>query len=454
MSARLARLPLETRLFVALLVAILIITLPLYSLVLVQARNYTEAQLRTSLTQHLALAARSPGYARHRLADAADATRSWGVLVDRGGQAWFTDGVPHAPPPASALARARQGLPAEYRAGQTLVQLRAVPGGVIGLAGDLESITTFILRLCRINLSIAAALVLVASLTGGVLLRLGLQPLRGITRQARRLSAAHLSERLPVPATHDEVRALAESLNGMLDRLDGSFAALRAEESRTRAFAADASHELRTPLAALNGYLEVLARAPEDTQVRLELLMAARRESERAGRLVEDLLTLTRLDSGEALRPEPLEVRAWLTAFADRVRPVLPQHDLRVSVRGLQQVWAHADALRLEQALWNLLRNAARHAPPGTVIHVHAAQELDAVAFTVEDEGPGFTVEGLQRGFERFYRAHRDAHGAGLGLAIVRSIAEAHGGLARLGNRASGGAFVRFTAAAYPRALR
>ncbi|WP_407571817.1 ATP-binding protein [Deinococcus altitudinis] len=471
--------PLEARLFAALFVTVLMIAVPLYGVVIVQARNYAEAQLRQNLTERLNAAARHAGTPfasgrterggsgisarpgtpqdadlQARLWEFAYEGDSWGLLVPAGGPVYFTDGLMHPAPPAEALALARSGLPAEYRldAEAKLVLLRATPQGVIGLAGNLGGVTAFILQLCRINLTIAAALVFFASLVGAVLLRAGLRPLRAISEQARELSAARLHQRLAVPKSRDDLRTLALSLNSMLDRLDSSFSALRAEESRTRAFAADASHELRTPLTAVSGYLEVLVRAPDDAQTRLSLLLSARREAERANRLVEDLLTLTRLDSGEALRPEPLEVREWLGRFVDRVRPLITQHTVVVEVQGLSQVWIHADPLRLEQALWNLLRNAARHAPAETTVVVRAEQALDTVHFTVEDEGPGFTPEGLTRGFERFYRAQKDSSGAGLGLAIVRSIAEAHGGLAQLGNRSLGGAFVRFSAPGHPKA--
>ncbi|MVN89115.1 HAMP domain-containing protein [Deinococcus sp. HMF7620] len=423
----------------------------MYGLVLLQARDYAENQLRQTLRQELTHLNTSGGPLRNRLQAAAQLSDSWGVWIAPGQAPHFTDGLQHPAPPVAALERARQGLPAEYRTPHTLVQLRAVPGGVVGLSANLDSISDFVLRLCRINLMIAAVLVTLACGIGVTLIRLGLRPLRRITAQARELSASRLHQRLAVPDSHDDVRALAQSLNSMLDRLDQSFNDLRAEEARTRAFAADASHELRTPLTALGGYLEVLARAPENQQMRLELLVSARREADRAGRLVEDLLTLTRLDSGETLRPEPLEVRAWLDQLATRVRPIMPEHQVVIEVQGLTQLWVQADPLRLEQALWNLLRNAARHAPHGSTIAVQALQHLETVTFEVRDEGPGFTPEGLQRGFERFYRAQRDPTGAGLGLAIVQSIAQAHGGSAGLGNRPTGGAWVQFTAPAWPR---
>ena len=448
----LLRLPLELRLFLALLATILIVTFSMYGLVLLQARDYAENQLRQTLRQELTRLDWPGGPLDHRLRATAQSRDAWGVWVVPGQAAQFTDGLRRPGPPAEALERARQGLPAEYRTPHALVVLRAVPGGVVGLSASLDSVSDFVLRLCRLNLLIAAVLVTVACGVGVGLIRLGLRPLRRITAQARELSASRLHQRLAVPDSQDDVRALAQSLNGMLDRLDQSFGDLRAEEARTRAFAADASHELRTPLTALGGYLEVLARAPEDRQVQWELLLAARREADRAGRLVEDLLTLTRLDSGETLRPEPLEVRGWLHQLAARVQPIMPEHHMQVEVQGLTQLWVQADPLRLEQALWNLLRNAARHAPQGSTILVQAVQGLDTVTFEVQDEGPGFTSEGLHRGFERFYRAQRDPSGAGLGLAIVQSIARAHGGAARLGNRPGGGAWVRFTAPAWPRA--
>ena len=267
---------------------------------------------------------------------------------------------------------------------------------------------------------------LAVALLGYALAAAGLRPVERIRRRAEDVSLEGEAEPLPLPAARDEIRRLGETLNAMLDRLRRSYA-------RERRFVADASHELRTPVAIIKAELETaLRRAPDDPDLR-EALTAAVEECDRLAQLAEDLLVLARSGDGAlAVRPEPLDAGELLerirTRFSARARE--RGRDLRVAAE--PGVTLNADELRLSQALGNLVDNALRHGEGA--ITLSARRAGDAVELEVADEGDGPPAELRPRAFERFARGDeaRSRGGAGLGLAIVRPIAEAHGGTAEL----------------------
>jgi two-component system, OmpR family, sensor kinase len=268
--------------------------------------------------------------------------------------------------------------------------------------------------------------VILASLLGYALAAAGLRPVEAMRRRAQEVSLGSGEDRLPLPAAHDEIRRLGETLNEMLGRLRGSF-------ERERRFVADASHELRTPLAVIKTELEgALRGAGHDPQVR-EALVAALEECDHLAQLAEDLLVVARTGEGELpMRREPLEVRELLERverrFADRARE--RGRTIQVDVDGEQPVYA--DEVRLGQALGNLVDNALRYGQGEVVLRSRSAgggSELD-----VSDQGEGFAPDFAEHAFERFARGDRarTRSGTGLGLSIVRAIAEAHGGRADL----------------------
>jgi signal transduction histidine kinase len=286
--------------------------------------------------------------------------------------------------------------------------------------------------------------VVLASLLGYALAAAGLRPVEAMRRRAQEVSLGSGEERLPLPAAHDEIRRLGETLNEMLDRLRGSF-------ERERRFVADASHELRTPLAVIKTELEGALRSGQhDPQVR-EALVAAVEECDHLGQLAEDLLVVARTGDGELpMRREPLEPRELLERvrrrFADRARE--RGRTIQIDVDGGQPVYA--DELRLGQALGNLVDNALRYGQGEVGLRSRSADggsELE-----VSDQGEGFAPDFADRAFERFARGDRarTRSGTGLGLSIVRAIAEAHGGRADLVPGA--GATVRIWLPARPRA--
>jgi two-component system, OmpR family, sensor kinase len=258
--------------------------------------------------------------------------------------------------------------------------------------------------------------VVLASLLGYLLAGAGLRPVEAMRRRA-----AAGDERLPLPAAHDEIRRLGETLNDLLARLRGSL-------ERERRFVADASHELRTPLAVLKTELEAALRGPEPRAA----ISSAIEEVDRLSQLAEDLLVLARSEEGELpVRLEALHARPLLEGVRDRFADRAARAGRAIVVED-GDVTVSADPLRLRQALGNLVDNALRHGDGDVVLRAAAAD--GGVALEVADGGAGFPPEIAGRAFERFTRGDRarTRGGTGLGLAIVRAIAEAHGGRATL----------------------
>ena len=274
--------------------------------------------------------------------------------------------------------------------------------------------------------AIVIAIALLASYLAGARVS---APLRRMAAVATRVDAGELEPRMDVDSSHgDEVRVLAESFNHMLDRLSEAF-------EIQREFVADASHELRTPLTVIRGQLEVLAaqESPSDEEVRrTERLVQA--EITRISRLVDDLLTLAAAEQTDFARAEPIELQSFVAELWDGVSLTA---DRRFELGPVPDGSLQADPDRVAQALRNLARNAIEHTEPQTGMVRLEVDRLapDKIRFSVLDDGPGIPAAERDRVFERFYRTDpgraRTAGGAGLGLAIVRAIAEAHGGSVR-----------------------
>jgi signal transduction histidine kinase len=276
------------------------------------------------------------------------------------------------------------------------------------------------------------ALVL-ASAIGYFLAGLSLRQVEAMRRRAAAVSADRPGERLPVPATGDELQRLGETLNEMLDHLEGAL-------ERERRFVADAGHELRTPLALLRTELELALRHASTAEELREAVRVSSHEAERLAQLAEDLLLIARADGGR------LPLRLETVAVGDVLAAVASRFDWRAAelgktlLRGEGDLEVVADRLRLEQAVGNLLDNALRHG--GRHISLDAVATDGAVELHVRDDGDGLPPEFVPRAFDRFTRADaaRGGGGAGLGLAIVETIANAHGGVAEIRNGASHGA--------------
>jgi two-component system, OmpR family, sensor kinase len=276
------------------------------------------------------------------------------------------------------------------------------------------------------------ALVL-ASLLGYGVSALSLRSVEAMRRRTTQLSVTEPGRRLPVPPARDELRRLALTLNEMLDRNDLAFA-------RERRFVADASHELRSPLAVLKTGLEVALDGDSSKQELRAALASADAETDRIAHLATDLLTLAQADEGRLrIESAPLRVSEAVERLRQRFAKRALAQGRRIVTEVPPELIVRADPLRLEQALSNLLDNALRHGA-GTV-RISAARHDGRVDLHVSDEGPGLPSDFLAVAFERFTLPEegRASAGTGLGLAIVGSIAEAHGGEARIANRPGGG---------------
>ena len=285
----------------------------------------------------------------------------------------------------------------------------------------------------RDELLIAGPIALVLATVAGYLLAgAALRPVERMRRRAAEISAETPGERLPVPVTRDEVERLGRTLNEMLGRLEAAVA-------RERDFVADAGHELRTPLALLRTELELALRHAESDD---ELRDAVRRSSEevdRLTRLADDLLLIAGADRGRVpLRIEVIQASELLASVARRFEWRAEETGRSVQTVAANGIRVRGDRIRLEQALGNLVDNSLRHG--GGRVRLEARQVDGLVELHVADEGSGFPPEFVPTAFERFSRpdSARAGGGAGLGLAIARTIAEAHGGETHAKNRERG----------------
>jgi two-component system OmpR family sensor kinase len=289
----------------------------------------------------------------------------------------------------------------------------------------------------RDELLIAGPIALVlATLAGYLLAGLSLRPVESMRRRAAAVSAETPGERLPVPQTRDEVERLGETLNAMLARLEAAL-------EREREFVADAGHELRTPLTLLRTELELALRHAESAEELREAVRLSIGEVDRLAQLADDLLLMASSSNGRlSLRLDALAVSDLLASVANRFQWRAEESDRALEATPIAGLRVRGDRIRLEQALGNLVDNALRHG--GGPVRLSAVQTDGVVELHVTDDGDGFPAGFIGQAFERFARPEhaRSRGGAGLGLSIVRAIAEAHGGEALAANHSGGGADV------------
>lgn len=273
---------------------------------------------------------------------------------------------------------------------------------------------------------------LAISLLGYLLAAAALRPVESMRREAEAVSASEPGRRLPLPPGDDEISRLGTTLNTMLDRLETALA-------QERRFVSDASHELRTPLASLRTELELALRRPRPAGELRSALASAAEETERLSRVADDLLVLARSDGGRLpVNPEPIPAAQLLAEVTERFGAEAAQAGRAIDLQAEDRLAVVVDRLRASQALGNLVDNALRHGR-GRIRLV--ARRADGQAeLHVQDEGPGFPEGFVDHAFDRFSRADpaRQGPGAGLGLAIVGVIANAHGGSAHAANRDGG----------------
>jgi len=366
-------------------------------------------------------------------------------------------------------------------------------------AVDLGPVGETISRLITVELIVGAAIVMVLAVVGAAVVRANLQPLNDIELTAGQIAAGHLNHRVPEGDPRTEIGSLGRSLNGMLAQIERAFhaqgeaeQAAHESEERMRRFIADAAHELRTPLTTIRGFAAHYrqrggtggwpSRTPADdgspSSVRTDaasspgvdsgasgavasgagaesgamssdeldrLMGRVESEATRMGLLVEDLLTLARLDQQRPLSKGPVDLLSLAADAVQDARIVSAGRPISLSVAPGTAFIVDGDEARLRQVLANLVNNAITHTPAGTAVRVNIArgvleaseaagryEPVPAVVLDVEDDGPGMSPEQARRVFERFYRAdaarNRASGGTGLGLAIVAGLVSAHGG--------------------------
>jgi heavy metal sensor kinase len=307
---------------------------------------------------------------------------------------------------------------------------------VVVVATTLEDRNSALSKLVRELLIGGPVALLLASIAGYWIASSSLRPVERMRRRAAAVSASEPGQRLPVPATNDEIARLGKTLNAMLGRLE---TALR----RERGFVSDASHELRTPLAVLKAELELALRKGRSVEELEAALRSAAEETDRLVQLAEDLLVIARSDQGNLpVRLTRVEADQVLTDVKERFAIRSRETNRDIVAEDADGVRLTADPLRLRQALGNMVDNALRYGQ-GTV-RLSARESNGSVELRVSDDGPGFPPAFIESAFERFTRADvsRARTGSGLGLAIVAAIAGAHRGTANAANRPGGGADV------------
>jgi two-component system OmpR family sensor kinase len=374
---------------------------------------------------------------------------------------------------------------------------------ILVVAEDIGNVNALTTRLILFDLIVGGAIVMVLAAVGAGVVQANLRPLNDIELTAGQIAAGHLDHRVPEGDPRTEIGSLGRSLNAMLTQIETAFhaqqeseQAAHQSEERMRRFIADASHELRTPLTTIRGFaahyrqrggvsrlrsgtpvsggawfrggareeqnpssrteaaFPVPASGSPDTGVSTEglspgdldhLMGRVEAEATRMGLLVEDLLTLARLDQQRPLAKAPVDLLTLAVDAVQDARIVSPGRPISLSVAPGTAFIVDGDEPRLRQVLANLVNNSITHTPAGTAVRVKIArgslepsasmetyEPVPAVVLDVEDDGPGMAPEQAQRVFERFYRAdaarNRASGGTGLGLAIVSGLVSAHGG--------------------------
>ncbi|MFF1820250.1 sensor histidine kinase [Kribbella sp. NPDC058245] len=401
-------------------IAVLLVVLPVTGLVVkavfdAQAERSLDSLLsgRAQLAQQLARQNVAPGNLVRRID--ADGVRV--TLILRNGQQFGA-------PPIEASGTVRQ-VKATLQAGQRTRDATLLLTADTALLADAGA------RLRTVLLLSGAAAVLITALALIALMRLALKPLDNMTTLARSIVAGRRGDRLHLERANTELGRTAAAFDEMLDALEGAEHTAHRSEDRMREFVADAAHELRTPITGIQTAAETLIHlgpeAAPDRREELELLLV--RESHRAGRLVADLLELSRLDAGLQLHLAPIDLHELAKTEAANSRLRAP--GLAITLTAAQTGRVMGDAERLAQVLAGLLDNARQAGARRANIVVRAD------GFVVEDDGPGVPPEQRERIFQRLVHGPH-SKGAGLGLAIARGVARAHRGDLIVGDRPGG----------------
>lgn len=288
----------------------------------------------------------------------------------------------------------------------------------------IDSIRHVLRSLFVILLFTIPVILIIASVGGHALMSRLLLPVVVLTDQAERIGRKDMGERLAVIPSGDELERLSLSLNRMIERLEDTLA-------HNHRFSADASHELRTPLTIIRGQLEELTQRSDLSAVAKDGIGSALEETDRMSRIVESLMTITRLDcGGERIQMIPVDLMAMASTTVEHMHLLADEKNISLVCKEGLPVYVTGDPMRLKQVMVNLLDNAIKYTAAGGAVVVSAMTEGDRAVLRVSDTGIGIPEAAVPFIFDRFYRADkgrsRESGGAGLGLAIVKSICSAH----------------------------
>ena len=312
---------------------------------------------------------------------------------------------------------------ARYRATAT----RLADGTYILFATSTDALHQGMLKALKLDLAIGSLLLALLACLTMMSVRRRMRPLEDMVETSTAIAEGDLTRR--VPSSHhptQEVEQLRLALNSMLHQVESAYRTREHSAAQLRRFVADASHELRTPLSAIRGYLQLYDKGmlsdPDERKRAWERVLA---ETDRMGRLVDELLTLARLDQQPELRFRNVDVSRLVRDAAEDLRVQQPERPIKVAADGA--VLVHADESGLRQVLGNLVGNVRTHTPEDVAVRLGVEREEGVVRLCVADEGPGLCEQDAARVFDRFFRAGGGA-GSGLGLAIVQGVVQAHGG--------------------------
>lgn len=311
------------------------------------------------------------------------------------------------------------------------------PSGYIWLMSSVAPLHAILRRDAELYLFLASLSLILAGWLGALSVRQSLRPLQAIRESTQRIAAGEFGQVTRLDQAPAELEDLAVSIDAMSESIRSLFLQEKTLSEQMRRFVADASHELRTPLTAINGFLDLMARGELNEDEQARGLRVMKNQAQRMGRLVNQLLTLSRMDSAQDTPVSIIDVplQRWLDDAMAEVRRMLDPRPLTLKV---EQVTALADPDILSDVLLNLLENIQRYTPPSTPVRLAVLSQGDWVVLVVEDHGPGIDADDLPFIFDRFFRGDRSrasaSGGTGLGLSIVKSVVETMGGSIRAEN--------------------
>ncbi len=352
----------------------------------------------------------------------------WVRVIDPAGKTVAeTPGMKHWLPP-ELFTRAPEEKPLDYQTGGRLFSLVSSTEEVDGkryliqVAQDRSEDEQFMLEFGFLVAGVLLVGIVASAIIAVTVTRRGLRPLAAMTRSLKRVGPNRLHERVPPAEWPRELQPVAVAFDEMLDRLEDSF-------TRLSQFSADLAHELRTPLANIRGEAEVALTRPRSPNEYEAVIESSVAECERLSGIIDNLLFLARAEAAESkVQLSLFDGRAAIEKIAAYNESIAEERRLRITCRGEGAVYA--DRVLFGRAVSNLVDNAVRFTPDGGAITISLATNSDGAKITVEDTGCGVAADHLPRLFDRFYRvdASRSSEGTGLGLALVKSIAELHGG--------------------------